>query len=1034
MRLKKGLPLAIIFTFCASMLFAQTVVTGIVTDQDGKKLQSVSVTVPKTSIGTSTDINGNYKITIPAGATQLEFSIVGYQKQTVNIAGKTEVNVTLQLAVSALADVVVVGYGTQRKRDVTGTISSVRGDDFKNLPVTNAAQDLQGRASGVDIIRSDGSPGSIPSIRIRGTGTINNSDPLVVIDGVPSGGLNDVNPNDIASIEILKDASSSAIYGTRAANGVVLITTKKGNFGDQLKTTVNVYQGWSNPIKYLDLLTAPDLVTLKKEEFTNDSLPVPAIWNDDYYATQRTDWQRALFETGKVTNADLAIRGGGTNSRYSITGNYYDEKGMIINSFFKRYSGTLNSEHKIGGRIRVGENFLYAYTNGDAPDTRSTQAGLVWSALRFNPAIPVMVNDSTWGSSKADNELGDINNPAFTAATTDRRNETRRVLANAYAELDIIKGLTLKINYGFDQSIYDGYSFDIATPDQTRVNSLDVLTQTHSESTSWLQEIFLTYNTQISKSHNLTLTGGYSAQTFAGNSYYAQRRDFADASTDHRVLDNGSSANQFSGGSGSKEPYAGLQSYFVRGNYAYKGKYLLTATMRADGSSKFPPDERWGYFPAFSAGWRISDENFFKNNVSFINTLKLTGGWGQLGNQNIPDFQYLAIIRSGGNSTLYSFGVTGNVVDGSYVISLANPNITWERAVMTNISLEFGLLKNHLTGTLTYFNKDTKDMLIPYSLVENYGANVNLSYGSGNVTIPNQNLGTLNNRGIELDLNYQNRAGKLNYSIGANASFIKNKVTHLYGTKADYISSLLYGRESLETSRTYEGEPISSFYGFKTNGLYQTQGDIDKDPNIANDPNKSVIKPGDVRFVDINGNGLIDDSDRVNLGDPNPNVVLGINGSVSYKNFDFSFSFAGALGFELYNADRMAGLDATQVFNMYQEALNRWHGDGTSNTIPRLGRVNQNNNYRSSDLWVEKGDYLALKNISLGYTFKNLQVSNAKLPDIRLYISCYNVFYITGYNGYTPELGYTDGNKQRGVDVAQYPSVRTVTVGATLNF
>jgi TonB-linked SusC/RagA family outer membrane protein len=371
------------------MLFAQAV-TGVVTDQDGKKLQSVSVTVPGTSVGTTTDLNGNYKITVPANATELQFSIVGYQPQTVAVSGRNEVNVTLQLTTGALADVVVVGYGTQRKRDVTGTISTVKGDDFKNLPVTNAAQDLQGRASGVDIIRSDGAPGSVPSIRIRGTGTINNSDPLIVIDGVPSGGLNDVNPNDIASIEILKDASSSAIYGTRAANGVVLITTKKGNYGDQLKTSINAYTGWSNPIKYLDLLTAPDLVTLKKELFANDGTPVPAVWNDPYYATQRTDWQKALFETGTVTNADLAIRGGGSNSRYSITGNYYDEKGMIVNSYFKRYSGTLNSEHKLGKRIRVGENFLYSYTNTNAPDTRSTQAGLVWSALRFNPAIPVM--------------------------------------------------------------------------------------------------------------------------------------------------------------------------------------------------------------------------------------------------------------------------------------------------------------------------------------------------------------------------------------------------------------------------------------------------------------------------------------------------------------------------------------------------------------------------------------------------------------------------------------------------------------------
>lgn len=1014
-------------------------ISGLVKDENNKPIAGATVAIKKLSLITQTNSEGRFELdNVPNGTHEMEITFVGYQavRRTINVtdAAPAEIMVSLELVTTGLTDVVVVGYGTQAKKDVTGTISSVKGDDFKNMPVSNAAQALQGRASGVDIVRDDGAPGAAYNIRVRGTGTINNSDPLIVIDGVPATNLNTVNPNDIASIEILKDASSSAIYGTRAANGVVLVTTKKGNYGDQMKTTVNFYRGTSHVLKYLDLLTAPDLVTIKKEEFTNDGNPIPSVWNDSYYSTQRTDWQRALYGNGNTTNADLALRGGSSKSRYSISGNYFDDKGIIVNSFFKRVSGSVNSEHKIGNRIRVGENFIYSSTNGNAPDTRSTQAGLVWSSLRFNPAIPVHNDDGSWGSSKADNELGDINNPVFTAATTDKSNVDKRIFANAYAEVDILKGLTLKLNYGYDNTTSEQYSFDIATPDQTRVNSLATLTQTHRESTSWLQEAFLNYNTQFNKVHSLKLTAGYSAQTFAGSSWYAQRRGYTDPADDHRILDNGSSANQFSGGSGNSKPYAGLQSYFVRANYAYEGKYLLTATMRADGSSKFPKDKRWGYFPAFSAGWRVSDEAFFRNSVSFLNTLKLTGGWGQLGNQNINDFQYLAIIRSGGNSTIYSFGSAGNVADGAYVVSLANPNITWERAEMTNISLEFGLLKNHLTGTLTWFNKDTKDMLIPYSLVENYGANVTLSYGSGNVTIPYQNLGTLNNKGIEVDLAYRNSVGKLNYMLGANASFIKNRVTHLYGTKADYIGSLLYGRESLETSRTYEGQPIASFYGFKTAGIYQDQGEIDKDPNITNDPNKGSVKPGDVRFLDVNGDGKIGDEDRVNLGNPNPKFTLGITGSGSFKNFDLSFLFSGAFGFKLYNADRMAGLDATQVFNMYAETMNRWHGAGTSNSIPRVSRTNANQNYRSSDLWIESGNYLALKNISIGYTIPEWRIANADMPAIRVYVTGYNVFYLTKYKGYTPELGYTDGNKQRGVDVAQYPSVRTITFGATLNF
>lgn len=1021
--------LGVLFLLITGMgAYSQTTITGSVTDSSGKRLQFVTVSTKAGTPATVTDAKGQFRISLPAGVNELVFSMVGFQSQTISTEGKTDLSITLYETASTLNDVVVVGYGTQKRRDLTGTVSTVKGDDFKNLPVSNSASALQGRASGVDIIRNDGSPGSIPTIRIRGTGTLNSADPLTVIDGVPAGGLNDVNPNDIASIEILKDASASAIYGTRAANGVILITTKKGKYSEKVNTNVNVYTGSSRAMKTLDLLSAPDLVALKKEGFTNDGMPVPAIWNDNNYATQRTDWQKALFGTGHVTNADVAIRGGSTSSNYSISGNYYEDKGMIQNSFFRRYSGRINSEHKLSKRIRVGENVLYSTTNGSGLDTRSTQAGLIWSALRFNPAIPVKNADGSWGSSKADNELGDINNPVFTAAITDQANKNNHILANAYAEVDIISGLKFKANIAYDFNSYNGYNFSPTTPDQTRVQSLASLTRSYAEASSLLNEMFLTYNKELGE-HSINLTGGYSAQTFNSESYFATRLGYVDPADDHRILDNGSSANQFTGGSRGK---SGLVSYFVRGNYAYKGKYLATMTFRADGSSKFPPDKRWGYFPAFSLGWNIHQENFFKNNIRFLNTFKLTGGWGQLGNQAVPDFQYLSIIRASG--ILYSFGTNGNVVDGSYVVSLPNPNITWERAEMSNISLEWGALQNKLTGSITYFDKATKDMLIPYSLVETYGANVNLSYGSGNVTIPNQNLGDMSNRGIEVDVNYRNTIGKLGYHIGANASFIKNKVTRLYGTTGDYISSVFYGREGLETSRTYEGQPIASFYGFRTKGLYQNQSEIDSDPFLANDGNKGNIRPGDVRFVDVNGDGKIDDQDRVRLGDPNPSMVLGINGGVNFKGFDLGFNFAGAFGFKLYNADRMAGLDATQVFNYYKEQLNRWHGEGTSNSIPRLGRTNANNNYRSSDLWIEKGDYLALKNLTIGYTIPQNLLRSLNIPSIRIYANCYNVFYLTGYKGYTPELGYTDGNKQRGVDVAQYPSTRTFTFGANINF
>ncbi len=1042
-------------------------VTGTVKDENNAPIEGAAVTVKNQGGGTVTNKQGKFQMNLPNGTYEIEISFVGYKTvlKTVTVSNDQPVNITVTLQVTAtgLTDMVVVGYGSQRKRDVTGSVSSVKGEDIKNLPVSNAATALQGRATGVDIVSGDGSPGNIPSIRIRGTGTINNADPLVVIDGVPAGGLNDVNTNDIASIEILKDASASAIYGSRAANGVVLITTKKGNFGEQLKTTVNLFTGSNKAVKYLNMLSAPDLAALKSEAYTNDGLTAPALWSQTYYKTQRTDWQRALIGTGHVKNADLALRGGNNNSSYSISGNYYDDKGMIINSYFKRYSARINSEHKIGSRIRVGENVVYSNTNGSAPNTRSSQTGLVWSAIRFNPALPIKNDDGTWGSSQSDQQLGDINNPVATATEVQKSSKTDRILANAFAELEIVKGLKVRANYGYDHAANEYYEFDNEIPGQARSTTTS-LAQSFYKTRTLLEEYFITYNHLFSGVHNITLTGGYSAQKTDGNYFGASRNGFADTTVAGRVLNLGASSSAANYGS-SFLP-SGLQSYFVRGNYSYKNKYLLTATFRADGSSRFAPGQRWGYFPAFSGGWRISDEKFYGDRIkNVINSLKITGGWGQLGNQNVGDFQFASTIGygsgggMGGGGYGYNLGTGTTNMNGAYITSLANPNITWERAVMTNISAELAALNNHLTATITYFNKNTTDMLIPLQLVETFGAQTNLPDNPGNITLPDYNLGSLNNHGVEIELNYQNTIGKVSYSFGVNGSFLRNKVTKLYGNST-YLASTPYGRENVDISRTYEGQPIASFYGFRADGLYQDQSEIDKDPNIANDPNKANIKPGDVKFRDISGNGIIDDSDRVRLGDPNPHFVFGFHGSVGYRHFDLTFNFAGATGFQLYNADRLSGLDATQVYNWYAGEKNRWHGEGTSNSIPRLSVSNLNNNYRSSNLWVQNGAYLSLKSLSLGYTLSGAQISDVKIPDTRIYFSAYNVFMVTKYTGYTPELGYSgnsspfagnpssNGNPsslgspgqssspglQKGVDLAQYPAARNFTIGATFNF
>ncbi|CAM3951941.1 TonB-linked outer membrane protein, SusC/RagA family [Pedobacter westerhofensis] len=997
---------------------AQQTVKGKVLDKNGVTLIGVSVKLQGSNVGATTNANGEFSIRAPENGI-LEISYIGYEKQIVQIGGRSTITVTMAETNANLNEVVVVGYGTTKKIDVTGSIASVKGSDIQNLPVSSVTQALDGRASGVNIVRNDGSPGAASSIRIRGTGTINDANPLVVIDGVPSSNpdaLSDVNPNDIASVEILKDASSSAIYGTRAANGVVLVTTKRGSYSQKLTTTINAYTGISNSTKYIDLLTAPDLYTLKRERYTNDNVAIEAPWNDPYYSTQRTDWQKAILGTGKVNNADISIQGGNEASTYYFSSSYYDEKGIIDKAYFKRFSTRINSEHKLKPWIKVGQNLQLTYGESNSFDNLSSQTGLLFSALRFNPAIPTVNEDGTFGTSKAyANQLGDINSPYATVQQNDAYSRKYRAIANVFAEIPIYKDLKFRANYGFDGTIGRGYQFNILDVNQARQTTNSTLTQSETETYSNLLDLFLTYDKTIKKSH-ITFTGGYSSQSFRGSNFSAARVGYDNSTTAQRVLSQG---NTLLTAAGTADDPTGLQSVFGRAFYDYDGRFLATLTFRADGSSRFAPGNQWGYFPAFSVGWRISNEKFMKD-IDWISNLKLTGGWGELGNQNVTPFQYIStvVVGNGYGTNGYTFGGAG--ANGAAITKTANPDITWERAAMTNVSLEAGFLKNKLNTTLTYFDKNTNDMLIPAVQVGTAGL----------LTPPDRNIANMNNHGLEVEVNYAG-GNELKYSFGANASFVKNKVTKLYGPDA-FIGSTVYGRSSQEISRTYEGQSIASFYGWKTAGLYQTQAEIDADPALSNDSRKSAIKPGDVRFVDVNGDGLIDGKDRTYLGNPNPKATVGFQTTLAYKNFDFSANFTGSFGLSLYNADRMQGIDPTYSFNLYAETINRWTGPGTSNTIPRMTLDRANDNYRTSDLFIESGNYFSLKNLTIGYTIPSTLAKKTTLSSLRFYVSGQNVFMITNYSGYTPELGYTDGNVQRGVDVAQYPAVRSFTFGLTV--
>jgi len=1011
--LKPALAFALTIISC-SIAIAQSSVKGKVTDEgSGQPIPNVNITVKGTTRGAVSNDEGVYSINLAGGDSVLVFSSSGYTQQEVAINGRSAIDLSLATNVTGLGEVVVVGYGTQNRRDVTGAVASIKGEEFQNLPVSGAVQALQGRTAGVNVVRNGGSPGNTGSIRIRGTGTINNADPLIIIDGVPAGNLNSVNPNDIASIEVLKDASASAIYGTRAANGVLIVTTKRGSFEQPTKIVVNAYTGISNARKTIDMLDASSLVELKRERYTNDGLAINPVWDEPSNKIQLTNWQDELFRQGKVNNIDINLAGGSAKSSFMLSAGYYDEKGIITNSYFKRYSVRLNSDHKVGKRLKIGQSLQLTRSNDNSLNTTSAQDGLIWSAIRFMPFIAVKNDDGTWGTSKASNEYGDINNPIFTANSVDASNINTRLLGNLNAEYQIVKGLKFKVNFGLDGNHYSGRNFNIIVSDQTRTTNNNSLNKSFSESYSLLSEYFLSYNKVFASKHKLDLVAGYTAQTFDGDVFSASKRDYLNEDPNQRYLDAGQSLGNISG----NRYYDALQSVFGRVNYDYDKRYLLTGTFRADGSSKFAEGNKWGYFPAFSAGWRISQEKFF--NVSFIDELKLTAGWGQLGNQNVGGLQYLALIGNGGR---YSFN--NNTVVSATQTRLPNVDISWETAEMSNIGLTAELFNNRLQVSLNYFNKTTRDMLLSPPTIGTVGTS----------SVPDQNVGILKNSGLEVDLAYRNTIGEFTYSVSANASFIKNKVTKLYD--GNFIGSQTYGRPNEEISRTYEGQPIGIFWGWKTNGLYQTADEINKDANIANDPRRTggQIEPGDVKFVDTNGDGMIDDKDRVKLGSPHPAVVYGLNADVGYKGFDLSLFFLGNAGLEIYNADRMQGIDPTYSFNMYAETINRWTGPNTSNTIPRMTTRRSNRNYRTSDMFIEKGDFFRLKNLVIGYTLSEKITNKAGIGRTRFYITGQNVFTITDYSGLDPELGYTDGNKQINVDFAQYPQSRSWIFGVNITF
>lgn len=992
---------------CIQGVVAQDTVTGTVSDNFGVPLAGASIVEKGTTNGTQSDFDGNFTLELADENASLLISYLGFKTQEIVVNGQTAFTITMEVDAAGLDEVVVVGYGTSAKKDVTGAISSVKGADFKNVPVSSADKAIQGRVAGVQVVRNGGAPDGSATIRIRGAGTVNNSEPLYIIDGVPTTGINGINPNDISSIEVLKDASASAIYGTRAANGVVIVTTRKGIKG-QLNVTIDAYTGISNVAKTLDVLDAPTLAEIKRERFTNDGIAVNPIWEDPQYQTQRTNWQDELFQTGITNNVDLSISGGSEKSSFLFSLGYYEEEGIIDKAETDRFSLRVNSDHRVTKWLKIGQNLSLSTSSNNGFNTLSAQNGLIFSAIRFHPGLPIRDANGDFSSSQISGEFGDINNPLFEVDINDASNRFTRLISNATAEVTLTDALKLKANFGFETAIGDNRSFLPVILTQIRQRSSNSANRDYSQATSFLMEYFLQYDKTFAEDHKVGFVGGYTQQSFNAQGFSATAVNLPDEDPSQRFLSTGSAnaTEEF-------KSEDGLRSVFGRLNYAYKDKYLLTATVRSDESSKFAEGNQRGTFPAFSVGWRVSEEPFFEN-VTFMDNLKITGGWGELGNQNIPSFQYLARI---GRGQRYSFGPDGSTqVVGANQVSFANPDVTWETVVMTNIGASMTFLDDRLSANFNYFIKDTEDMLLSPPTIGS----------QGNTPSPFLNIGEIRNKGFEVELGWTASKDDFTYSIDANASFVDNEVTRL--VEGSFLASRFYGRPNQEMARTIVGNPIATFYGWRADGLFQSQAEID---SHADQPG---AVPGDVRFIDINNDGVIDSDDREIIGSPHPKVTYGINTNFNYKAFDLNMFFLGVGGVEIYNADRMQGLDASYPFNLYSDITNRWTGPNTSNSIPRVSTLRTNLNHRTSDLFVESGDFLRLKNVTLGYTLPADIVETMGLSRLRLYVSGQNVFTITGYSGLDPELGLTDDNLQQNVDFAQFPQARTFLLGVNIGF
>ncbi|WP_240643098.1 SusC/RagA family TonB-linked outer membrane protein [Sinomicrobium pectinilyticum] len=994
----------ILFLSGGIMMYGQNItVSGTVSDINGP-LPGASIIVRGTSNGTTTDFDGNYSLgNVPPDAV-LEVSFIGYKKAEVAVNNRSTINVTLEEDLAQLDEVVVVGYGTQSRRVVTGAIESIDAEAMASVPVTTSEQALQGRASGVSVINS-GSPGQPPVVRIRGLGTMNNNDPLYVIDGVIGGRLADVDPQDIESIEVLKDASTTAIYGSKGSNGVVMITTKKGRPG-KISLSLDSYVGTQFVTKKLDLMNTNEYIQFA------EAFGLPQRLTDPQYAdmlNRNTDWQDAIFQSGLMQKHNFAISGGNENSDFRVSGGLIDQEGILRNTGFKRHNFRANSNFTFG-KFKIGETAQIVFNNQN-PESDSGGRSVIRHAIRMAPYLPIYNPDNPGGfqgpNSSVDGQ--DAENPVRVLELPQRRNRSVNIIGGLYAQYEILDGLVFKTQAGLDYRTFNNNTFVPSFNDDSMgATHTQIFASIEKNSGTFKSLIYtnsLNYTATFAEKHNLEVLVLAEKQKMKSTNTNAYSRNYI--SNDVNELTNTESNLRSTSSEYTRIGYLG------RVNYNYDEKYILAASIRRDGSSRFGPNNRWGNFYSLAGGWLISEENFF--DIPAVNNLKLRGSWGTTGNDNIADYVYNFTIIDN-----FIYPINGSAGIGASPSGVANPDVKWEETTMTNIGIDLGLWENKVTLSAEYYKNKSDDLLMDRPLPPSFGTH------SGIIT---ENVGSVETKGFEFNLGYNDYDGDFTWSANLNLGTNTNKALSL-GTVGEITGASFVAGVEDNLTRVAPGESLFHFYGFETDGIFQNAAEVDAHATQVG------AQPGDIRVVDQNGDGIINDEDRVKIGNPFPDVTFGLNMNAAYKNFDFNVFISGTAGNDVFNTLLFDTEGMQRLFNAGTGVLDRWTGEGTSNSIPRAQGATLNT--RASDRFIEDGSYARLRNLTVGYTLPE-EVFNGTFSRFRVYLSGQNLITLAGYSGYDPEVGaYTVTNEvsnfEVGIDRGNYPQPKSLFLGLQVSF